>query len=101
VPADTIAPATAAPSPRSVAKRRRAGPVQTVSNNTSPLTRGDLARSAKARKAKAKKARKPVLSDTHELHEPLDPRGIVLEHVSSRAGTNMAHTGSPQRAAAA
>ena len=44
-------PATAVPAPQPTAKRRP-GPVQTLSNNTSALTLGDLAR-AQAAKALA------------------------------------------------
>jgi hypothetical protein len=52
MPADDIAPDTAAETPQPSAKRRP-GPVQTVSNNTSALTWGDLAR-GQAAKALAK-----------------------------------------------
>jgi hypothetical protein len=49
MPADTIAPAAESPQPLAT---RRPGPVQTVSNNTSAMTLGDLAR-AQAAKALA------------------------------------------------
>jgi hypothetical protein len=59
MPADTIAPAAAAPSPRPSTKRRPPGPVQTVSNNTSALTLGDLAR-ARAAEALANSVREEL-----------------------------------------
>jgi hypothetical protein len=47
MPADKFPPNSAVESPRPVtAKRRSPGAVQTVSNNTSALTLGDLARGA-------------------------------------------------------
>jgi hypothetical protein len=49
MPADNSTPTPAAESPQPSTKRRTPGPVQTVSNNTSALTLGDLARAQAAK----------------------------------------------------